>query len=96
VKIRSGVEVKQSVYKAPGGLIRASTEVREGVVANVSFSGDFFFYPEEKLTQLETTLTDIPIEEVEQTIANFYDMHNIQSPGVTPTDFAQAAIQLTG
>lgn len=95
VKIRSGVEVKQKVYKAPGGLIRASTEVRDGIVANVSFSGDFFFYPEEKLTQLEATLANVPIEEVEQTIANFYDGHDIQSPGVTPMDFAQAAVQLT-
>jgi len=96
VKIRSGVEVRQKVHKAPGGLIRVSTEVRDGIVVSVSFSGDFFFYPEEKLAQLETALANVPIEEVEQTIANFYDRHDIQSPGVTPSDFAQAAIQLTG
>jgi hypothetical protein len=63
---------------------------------NVSFSGDFFFYPEEKLTQLEKTLRNVPIEEVKQTIADFYDRHGIQSPGVTPTDFAQATVDLTG
>jgi lipoate-protein ligase A len=92
VKIRAGVEVKQTMHKAPGGLIRASTEVRDGVVANVSLSGDFFFYPEEKLSELEATLADVPIEEVEQTIARFYEEHDIKSPGVTPVDFAQAVV----
>jgi lipoate-protein ligase A len=96
VKIRSGVEVKQTVHKAPGGLIRASTEVRDGIVANVSLSGDFFFYPEEKLAQLEVTLTNVPVEEVEHVIADFYEKHNIKSPGVTPVDFAQAIVHLTG
>ncbi|MGD2179368.1 MAG: lipoate protein ligase C-terminal domain-containing protein, partial [Anaerolineae bacterium] len=92
VKIRAGVKVKQKMHKAPGGLIRASTEVREGIVANVSLSGDFFFYPEEKLSELETTLENVPIEDVERAIARFYEKHDIKSPGVTPADFAQAVL----
>lgn len=92
VKIRSGVEVKQKMHKAPGGLIRASTEVRDGLVANVSFSGDFFFYPEEKLSDLEESLENAPVEEVEQVIARFYEKHDIQSPGVTPADFAKVIL----
>jgi lipoate-protein ligase A len=43
VKIRTGVQVRQKVHKAPGGLIRAITEVRDGMIAAVSISGDFFF-----------------------------------------------------
>jgi hypothetical protein len=34
----------------------------------------------------------VPVEEdqeVEQTVARFYEEHAIESPGVTPADFAQ-------
>lgn len=89
VKIRAGVEVRQRTHKAPGGLIRATTEVGDGVIGDVSLSGDFFFYPEEKLAELEAALPGVPVEEVEQTVARFYEEHDIESPGVTPADFAQ-------
>jgi lipoate-protein ligase A len=89
VKIRAGVEVRQKMHKATGGLVRATTEVREGAIASVAFSGDFFFYPEGKLRDLEAALTDVPIEDVEQAIASFYEEQEIESPGVTPADFAQ-------
>ncbi|MGD2143419.1 MAG: biotin/lipoate A/B protein ligase family protein [Anaerolineae bacterium] len=92
VKIRAGVEVRQKMHKAAGGLIRATTEVRDGVVANVSFSGDFFFYPEEKLLELETTLEGVPVEDVEQSIVRFYEEHDIESPEVAPADFARVLL----
>jgi lipoate-protein ligase A len=89
IRIRAGVEVRQKVYKATGGLIRATTEMQEGAIAAVSISGDFFFFPEEKLAELEMALVGVPVEEVEQAIAAFYTEHGIESPGVTPADFAQ-------
>jgi lipoate-protein ligase A len=89
VRIRAGVEVRQKVYKATGGLIRATTEVQEGSIAAVSISGDFFFFPEEKLTELELALVGVPVAKAEQAITGFYAEHSIESPGVTPADFAQ-------
>jgi lipoate-protein ligase A len=89
VRIRAGVEVKQKIHKATGGLIRATTEVQEGAIAAVSISGDFFFFPEEKLAEMETALAGVSVEEAEQAIAEFYAEHDIESPGVTPADFAQ-------
>jgi len=89
VKIRAGVEVRQKVYKAPGGLIRATTEVQDGRIAGVSLSGDFFFYPEEKLAGLEAALVGVPEGEVETATARFYEEQRIESPGVTPADFAK-------
>ncbi len=88
VTIRSGVQVIQRAYKAPGGLIRATAEVHEGAIASISLSGDFFFYPAEKLADLEAALVGVPLEEVEATIAKFYAEHNVESPGVTAADFA--------
>jgi len=89
VTIRAGVQVKQKMHKAPGGLIRATTEVQDGVIAAVSISGDFFFYPEDKLAALEAALVGRRVEEVEQAIARFYGEHGVESPGMTPADFAQ-------
>jgi len=89
VTIRAGVQVKQKMYKAPGGLIRATTEVQDGVLAAVSLSGDFFFFPEEKLVDLEAALVGVRAEEVKPAVARFYEEHSIESPGVTPADFAR-------
>ena len=92
VTIRSGVEVRQRMYKAPGGLIRAIAELQEGHLGAVSFSGDFFFYPAEKLVELEAALNGVKPEETEQTIASFYEQHEIESPGVTPGDLAHVLL----
>jgi len=89
VTIRAGVQVRQKMYKAPGGLIRATSEVQDGVLVSVSLSGDFFFFPEEKLTDLEAVLTGVREAEAEAAITRFYKEHGIESPGITPADFAQ-------
>jgi len=89
VTIRAGVQVKRKMHKAPGGLIRATTEVQDGVFAAVSLSGDFFFYPEEKLAALEAALVGVPETEAQAAIARFYKEHGIESPGVTPADFGR-------
>ncbi|HEY72691.1 MAG TPA: lipoate--protein ligase family protein [Thermoflexia bacterium] len=89
VKIRDGVEIRHKMHKAPGGLIRATAQVKEGVITHVEFSGDFFFYPAEQLENLEAALAGVPVGKVEQTVARFYEEHNIESPGVTPADFVQ-------
>jgi lipoate-protein ligase A len=89
VRIRAGVNVVQRIHKAPGGLIRAVIEVREDTVATVSLSGDFFMYPEAKLSDLEAALSGVPIDDVEQVVTRFYEEQGIESPGVTPQDFVQ-------
>ena len=89
LKVRAGVEVTHKMYKAPGGLIRATTEVHEGKVADVALSGDFFFYPPERIADLEAALVGVALPDVEEAIANFYAAEGVESPGVTPADFAQ-------
>ena len=77
------------MYKAPGGLIRAIVETREGRIAEVSLSGDFFFYPADKLEALEAALAGVEPGAVESAITGFYQREGIESPGVTPADFAR-------
>jgi lipoate-protein ligase A len=90
VRIAEGVEVVQKVHKAPGGLIRGTVELQHGRALAVSLSGDFFLYPAGKVEELEDYLTGIVLDEVPQAIARFYREHNIESPGVTPQNLAQA------
>ena len=92
VKIAAGVDVKHLVHKAPGGLIRGDVEVTGGVVTSLTLSGDFFFYPADKLTELSKTLIGKKGPEVEETIVQFYERHGIESPGVGPADFAKVVI----
>lgn len=88
VKIAAGVEVRHLVHKAPGGLIRGDVEIADDVVSSVVLSGDFFFYPAEQLAGLSEALVGTRMEDVEETIRQFYAEHGIESPGVEPADFA--------
>ena len=78
------------MHKAPGGLIRLTTEVRDGVIAAASISGDFFFFPADKLADLEAVLIGLCESDVEAAVARFYEEYGIESPGVTPADFVRA------
>lgn len=89
VRVRAGVDVVQRAHKAPGGLIRAVLVVQEGRIAEAELSGDFFFYPAKKLADLEQALAGTRPEDAEAAIAEFYAANAIQSPGVTPADFAE-------
>ena len=89
VKIASGVNVVHKVHKAPGGLIRGVSETKDDRIISTSISGDFFLYPAEKLATLEKVLIGVKLDEVESTIAGFYQAEGIESPGVTPADLAR-------
>ncbi len=88
VKIAEGVEVTQRVHKAPGGLMRATVEMYQGQIAAVSLSGDFFFYPANQLAELEKNLLGANSNEVQCVVEEFYRIHDIESPGVSPGDWA--------
>jgi lipoate-protein ligase A len=90
VRIAEGVEVIQRMHKAPGGLIRATVEMQHGQIVSVGLTGDFFFYPAEKLADLEEYLVGASLAEVQGAVEEFYRVHDIQSPGVTPYDLAVA------
>ncbi|HDM45237.1 MAG TPA: lipoate--protein ligase family protein [Candidatus Bathyarchaeota archaeon] len=91
------VDVVQSgsaLYKAKKGLIKIKLEVDEGRIKDLRIEGDFFFYPEDRLWDLEKNLVGckVEVEELTQRIAEFYKSNDISSPGVKPEDFAKAII----
>lgn len=87
VKIRSGVEVAHRMHKSPGGLIRADFEVRNGQLSGVSISGDFFCYPADSITRLESMLEGTPTAEIQKVLKEFYSRHEPETPGVDFQDW---------
>ncbi|GMR02898.1 MAG: lipoate protein ligase C-terminal domain-containing protein [Acidimicrobiia bacterium] len=59
VKIAEGVKVIEGVHKAPGGLVRATVAVRDGLVDGLVLSGDFFMEPAEALRELQDALVGV-------------------------------------
>lgn len=94
VKIREGVEVREGVYKAPGGLIRSITTVKEGCIEDIELSGDFTFFPKARFEGLERALIGARMdrEEVGQRLQSLYASEEIDAPGVTPEDFVQCLL----
>ena len=90
VKIAEGIYVIQKMVKTPGGLIRVTAVNNEGVLKDVHISGDFFFFPSEGLEKLEETLDGVAAETsaINMVVEKFYKENEVQSPGVTPMDFA--------
>jgi len=90
VKIATGVNVIHRLHKAPGGLIRATVEVDDGRWRYVSLSGDFFCYPQDAISALETALEGTACSQASKVIADFYARHEIETPGVSVEDWTAA------
>jgi lipoate-protein ligase A len=90
VKIREGVEVLYGLHKARGGLIRTAEEISDGKIEDITISGDFTFYPKERLSGLEGSLEKIPLDEekIIERVETFYEEKGVESPGVESKDFA--------
>lgn len=89
VKIKSGVRLIQRMHKAPGGLIRATFEVRDGCFSKVSFSGDFFCYPLNAVQILESMLQERSTADAPRIIRDFYDDPSIEIAGITIDDWME-------
>ena len=87
VKIRAGVKVVHKMHKAPGGLIRADYEVREKRFMDVCLSGDFFCFPEEAITWLESRLEGQPIQDARPLLTAFYSERDVETPGIGIDDW---------
>ena len=92
VKIHQDVQVVERAFKAPGGLIRVTARLREGRIDDVSLSGDFTLLPSFGLAALEQAMRGLIAthDQLLGRIREAYRSIGIQSPGVTPDDFAKA------
>ncbi len=78
-------------YKTPGGkLVVVDYTVREGRLADVAVTGDFFLYPEEALDTITRALTGLPPNRPADEIAALIHMN--VGDGVTFLGFSPEAI----
>ena len=81
-------------YKARKGLINVKLNLDKGRIEDIRIEGDFFFYPEDKLWDLEKALLGCEVETGKLThrIVEFYESNGISTPGIEPEDFVKAII----
>lgn len=98
-KVAGNIHIKQTLYKAPGGLIRLIAEIdyEQKLIRTISISGDFTILPRDSPQKLEQKLRMTPMnkEKISSRIHAFYDEHSPDSPGVTPEDWIQAITLLS-
>jgi lipoate-protein ligase A len=92
VKIAGGVNVLRHLHKAPGGLLRATLEVKGDRLASVLLSGDFFCYPQDAVSALEAALAGASLERVEHIVTEFYASGGIETPGVSVQDWLKVLL----
>ncbi|MCX6560237.1 MAG: lipoate--protein ligase family protein [Candidatus Aminicenantes bacterium] len=92
IKIHEDVQVVESVFKAPGGLIRLTATVLRGEIVDLSISGDFTLLPRAAVAELETVLLgpNRNAADIRQAVKAVYDRLRIQSPGVRPEHWEAA------
>ena len=98
VKIREGVVVRHGLHKAPGGLLRTSVTVAEGVIVDVELSGDLTCVPKAGFATLARALVGCPFDaaSVLQVLEPLLARSGLQCPGVSPADLAQAVTRGAG
>ena len=89
VKVRSGLEVVQRMHKATGGLIRAEFVVEDGCYKEVAISGDYFCFPKDTVSRLQSSIEASPTKEILKVVTDFYQMGRFEWPGVEIDDWMQ-------
>ncbi len=90
-----GIEIKKGIHKSKGGLIRSFVRIEQGIIKEVTVSGDFFLFPEEAIFRMLEQLKGTPVirDEIQKKIEEIYMKENIQSPGTTPADFTESIMK---
>jgi len=82
--------MKQAEYKVPGGkLLAAELGVEEGRLVGVKITGDFFMHPEAVIIDLEKTLCDTPVEDLDEVVNRFFQDNDVTLFGVEADDFVK-------
>lgn len=88
-------KTRQGIHKSRGGLIRSFITTENGIIKDITISGDFFLFPEEALFKIIGNLKGAQAnrEKLRKNIEETYKKENIQSPGTTPSDFTESIMK---
>jgi len=92
VKISASTQIYESVYKAPGGLLRIFMEIENEFFKDIIISGDFSANPMNAPELIENELIGklAHPKHVYSAVSIAFDKYKIDMPGVTPDDFVKA------
>lgn len=87
--------MKYAEYKAPKGVIKVELELSGKKISRISFSGDFFMYPEEAIDELERFLTGVEAESgaLLKSVNNFYGKADLRTPMLNPEHWVEAILR---
>ena len=96
VKIHAGVWLHETGYETEGGVIRMAIRTKGNLLDHLSITGDFSFKPEARLRGLEKLLRNVELSEnsLKEAIEAFYELHEIDSPGIVAEDWVKAILQV--
>ena len=79
-------------------MIKVELELAGGAISRISFSGDFFMYPEDALERFERVLIGIKTdkESLLAVVRRFYESTGVQTPMVEPEHWVEAIMRATG
>ncbi len=79
-------------------MIKVELELAGGKISRISFSGDFFMYPEDALERLEGALAGIKAdkESLLAVVRRFYESTGVQTPMVEPEHWVEAIMRAVG
>jgi len=88
---------QQGLYKSAGGLIRVFLKEKDGKIDDILFTGDFFIFPEDSLNIMAQSLKNVALDKkiITDILNEVYLKENIDSPGATSGDFANALMAAT-
>ncbi len=96
LKISGRSYVGEAGHKAPGGLVRVLLETKDdkNKIEDIMITGDFCFIPPDHVRSVEKDLRGeyLTRKILADRINRFYKEHNIESPGMTAEDVADAIL----
>ncbi|MCP3927757.1 MAG: lipoate--protein ligase family protein [Bacteroidetes bacterium] len=95
VKIHAGVWLFEITHKTKGGEIHLIIRTKGQLIDLIKISGDIEFRPAGKLKGFENVLRNVELSEVSllEMIEAFYELHRIETPGITVQDWVAAILR---
>ncbi|MBN2458509.1 hypothetical protein JXB31_05250 [Candidatus Woesearchaeota archaeon] len=90
LKVSGGKLVNASVVFAQGEFVQGG----DLIIASAIISGDFFLYPEEKIVEIERSLSGARLEkkEIVRRVMSVIEKHKLVLVGISPDDIAEAVM----
>lgn len=87
--------MRYAEFKAPKGVIKVELELAGDAISKITFSGDFFMYPEEALEQLERALLGVELskESLMSAVEQFYSVTHARTPMMEPEHWVEAIMK---